>query len=54
MAKHLPATAADTRAKGLIPVSGRFPGVGNCNALQYSGVLSTSESDGLQFMKSQS
>ena len=36
MAKHLPASAADTRAKGLIPVSGRFPGAGKGNSLQYS------------------
>ena len=32
----------------------KIPGVGNGNALQYSGILSTPEPDGLQFMGSQS
>ena len=34
--KNLPANAGDTRAKGSIPGSGRSPGVGNGNPLQYS------------------
>ena len=36
MVKNLPATAGDTRDVGLIPESGRSPGVGNGNSLQYS------------------
>ena len=34
--KNLPANAGDIREAGLIPGSGRFPGVGNGNPLQYS------------------
>ena len=34
--KNLPANAGDTRDLGSIPVSGRSPGVGNGNQLQYS------------------
>ena len=34
--KHLPANAGDTRDMGLIPGSGRSPGVGNGNPLQYA------------------
>jgi len=34
--KNLPVTAGDTRHVGLIPESGRSPGVGNGNSLQYS------------------
>ena len=34
--KNLHANAGDTRAKGSIPGSGRSPGVGNGNPLQYS------------------
>ena len=34
--KNLPASAGDPRDMGLIPGSGRFPGVGNGNLLQYS------------------
>ena len=34
--KTLPANAGDTRDMGLIPGSGRYPAVGNGNALQYS------------------
>ena len=34
--KNLPASAEDTRDEGLIPGSGRPPGVGNGNPLQYS------------------
>ena len=36
MVKNLPANAGDTRDKTLIPGSGRSPGVGNGNSLQYS------------------
>ena len=34
--KNLPASAGDTAELGLIPGSGRSPGVGNGNPLQYS------------------
>ena len=34
--KNLPASAGDGRNVGLIPGSGRSPGVGNGNPLQYS------------------
>ena len=34
--KNLPANAGDTRDVGSIPGSGRLPGVGNGNPLQYS------------------
>ena len=34
--KNPPANAGDTRDLGLIPRSGRFPGEGNGNTLQYS------------------
>jgi len=34
--KNLPANAGDTRDMGLIPGSGRSPGEGNNNPLQYS------------------
>ena len=34
--KNLPANAGDTRDMGLIPGSGRSPGEGNGNPLQYS------------------
>ena len=34
--KNLPADAGDTRGVGLIPGSGRSPGVGKGNPLQYS------------------
>ena len=33
--KNLPANAGDTRNAGSIPGSGRSPGVGNGNPLQY-------------------
>ena len=36
MVKTLPARAEDIRDLGSIPVSGRSPGVGNGNPLQYS------------------
>jgi len=34
--KNLPANAGDARDVGSIPGSGRSPGIGNCNPLQYS------------------
>ena len=34
--KNLPASAGDIRDKGLIPRSGRSPGEGHGNPLQYS------------------
>ena len=36
MVKNPPANAGDVRDKGLIPGSGRSPGGGNGNPLQYS------------------
>ena len=36
MVKNLPANAGDIRDAGLIPGSGRFPGGGHDNSLQYS------------------
>ena len=36
MVKNPPATAGDVRDTGLIPGSGRSPGEGNSNPLQYS------------------
>ena len=36
MVKNLPANAGDIRDLGLIPGSGRSPGGGNGNPLQYS------------------
>ena len=36
MVKNTPANAGDIREMGLIPASGRFPGEGNGNPLQYS------------------
>ena len=36
MVKNLPADAGDTGDEGLIPGSGRSPGEGNGNPLQYS------------------
>ena len=36
MVKNLPANAGDARDAGLIPGSGRSPGVGNDNTIQYS------------------
>ena len=34
--KNLPASAGDAKDLGLLPESGRFPGVGNGNPLCYS------------------
>ena len=41
--KNLPANAGDIRAEGLIPGSGRFPGAGNGNPLQYSSLENPTE-----------
>ena len=48
--KNLPATAGDTRDTGSIPGSGRSPGGGNGNPLQYSSwrIPWTEEPGGLQ------
>ena len=36
MVKNLPANAEDARDVGSLPQSGRSPGIGNSNPLQYS------------------
>ena len=36
MVKNSPANAGDTEDVGSVPGSGRSPGGGNCNPLQYS------------------
>ena len=41
MVKNLPANAGDVRDKGLIPGSGRSPGGGHGNPLQYSCLENT-------------
>jgi len=52
--KNLPAGIGDARDTGSIPESGRSPGVGNGNPLQYSCLEnSTEEPGGLQSMGSQ-
>ena len=53
MVENLPAKAGDV---GLIPGSGRSPGEGNGNPLQYSclEIPGTEEPDRLQSMRSQS
>ena len=53
--KNPPANAGDTGDTGSIPGSGRLPGGGNSNPLQYSclkNILSTEEPGGLQPMGS--
>ena len=44
--KNLPANARDTKDAGSIPGSGRSPGEGNGNRLQYSGKFSWTEEPG--------
>ena len=44
MIKNLPASAGDTRDMGSIPGSGRSPGVGNGNLLQYSCLKNSMDS----------
>ena len=51
--KNLPAAAGDIRDVGSIPVSGRCPGEGNVNPLQYS-CLENPMDRGLQSMGLQS
>ena len=55
MVKNLPASAGDARDAGSTPVSGRSPGVGNGNPLQYLDwkMSWTEETGGLQSMRSQ-
>ena len=55
VAKNLPADAANTGATGLIPGSGRSPGEGNGNPLQFSCLENSwmEEPGGLQSMGSQ-
>ena len=55
MVKNLPANAGDTKDAGLIPGSGRSPGVGNGNPLQHScwKIPWTEEPGGLLSMGSQ-
>ena len=50
MVKNLPANAEDM---GLIPGSGRFPGEGNDNSLQYSCLENTMVRGAWQSMASQ-
>ena len=55
MVKNSPENAVDIRDVGSIPVSGRCPGVGNGNLLQYSCLenpMWTEESGGLWSMGS--
>ena len=54
--KNLPANIGHTREAGSIPGSGRSPGVGNGNPLQYSCLENTMDKEPgrLQCMKSQS
>ena len=54
--KNPPANAGDAREAGLIPGSGKSPGVGLGNPLQYSCLenLMTEEPGGLQCIGSQS
>ena len=51
--KNLPANARDARNEGSIPGSGRSPGVGNGNPLQYCWleILWAEEPGGLQSMQ---
>ena len=56
MVKNPPANVGDARDAGSIPGSGRSPGVGNGNLLQYSclGESHGQEPSGLQFIGPQS
>ena len=53
--KNSPAVAGDIKDTGSIPGSGRSPGEGHGNPLQYCclGTPSTGEPSGLQSMRSQ-
>ena len=46
--KNLPANTGDTRDAGSIPGSGRSPGVGNGNPLEYSCLENTMDRRALQ------
>ena len=48
MVKNLPANAGDVRDVGLIPGSGRSPGGGNDNPLQYSCLENPMDREALQ------
>ena len=50
LVKNLPATAGDARDKGSISWSGRSPGVGNGNLLQYSYLENSMEPGRLESM----
>ena len=53
MVKKLPANAGEARDRGLMPGSGRSPGVGNGNPLLYSCLenpMDREEPSGLQSM----
>ena len=54
MVKNLRASVGDTGDAGLIPGSGRFPGEGSSDALQYSclGNPQADEPGGVQSMRS--
>ena len=56
MVKNPPANAGDVRGVGLIPESGRSPGEGNGNPLQYSCLGNSMDRGpgGLQSMELQS
>ena len=55
LVKNLPAKAGDTRDNGSFPGSGRCPGEGNGNLLQYSYLENSIEEPGrLQSMGPQS
>ena len=51
--KNMPTNAGDKGDMGSIPGSGRSPGVGNGNALQYSCLEKSMEPGGLQSIRSQ-
>ena len=53
MVKDPTASPGDAGDVGLIPVSGRSPGAGHGNPLQYSCQEKTQESGGLQSLGSQ-
>ena len=48
MVKNLPASAGDAHYVGLVPGSGRSPGIGNGNLLQYSCLENSMERGALQ------
>ena len=54
MVKNLPANAGDTGDMGLIPGSGRSPGGGNGNLLQYSCLEAISWTESLAGCSSRS